>query len=59
VSVAPVIPFITEPELERVLEAARDAGDVSAHYVVLRLPWEVNPRSSNGWRCISPSVPGA
>ncbi|MFP5391626.1 MAG: PA0069 family radical SAM protein [Gammaproteobacteria bacterium] len=43
VSVAPVIPFITEPELERVLEAARDAGAVSAHYVVLRLPWEVNP----------------
>lgn len=43
VSVAPVIPFITEPELERVLEAVRDAGAVHAHYVVLRLPWEVNP----------------
>ena len=43
VCVAPVIPFVTEPELERVLEAARDAGAVSAHYVVLRLPWEVNP----------------
>jgi DNA repair photolyase len=43
VSVAPVIPFVTEPELERVLEAAREAGAVSAHYVVLRLPWEVNP----------------
>ncbi len=43
VSVAPVIPFVTEPELERVLEAAHDAGAVSAHYVVLRLPWEVNP----------------
>ncbi len=43
VSVAPVIPFVTEPELEKVLEAARNAGAVSAHYVVLRLPWEVNP----------------
>lgn len=43
VSVAPIIPFVTEPELERVLEAAREAGAVSAHYVVLRLPWEVNP----------------
>ncbi|WP_426209436.1 PA0069 family radical SAM protein [Massilia sp. TWP1-3-3] len=43
VSVAPVIPFVTEPELERVLAAARDAGAVSAHYVVLRLPWEVQP----------------
>ena len=43
VSVAPVIPFVTEPELEKVLEAAHEAGAVSAHYVVLRLPWEVNP----------------
>jgi DNA repair photolyase len=43
VSVAPIIPFVTEPELEKVLEAAHDAGAVSAHYVVLRLPWEVNP----------------
>ncbi|KQQ96689.1 PA0069 family radical SAM protein [Massilia sp. Leaf139] len=43
VSVAPVIPFVTEPEIERILEAARDAGAVSAHYTVLRLPFEVNP----------------
>ena len=43
VSIAPVIPFITEPDIERVLEAARDAGAVHANYVVLRLPWEVNP----------------
>ncbi|MET3129967.1 DNA repair photolyase [Oxalobacteraceae bacterium GrIS 1.11] len=43
VSIAPVIPFVTEPELERLLEAVRDAGAIHAHYVVLRLPWEVNP----------------
>lgn len=43
VSVAPVIPFITEPDLERVLEAAREAGAVYANYIVLRLPWEVAP----------------
>lgn len=43
VSVAPIIPFVTEPELERVLEAAHDAGAIGAHYVVLRLPWEVSP----------------
>jgi DNA repair photolyase len=42
VSVAPIIPFVTEPEIERILEAARDAGAVSAHYTVLRLPFEVN-----------------
>lgn len=43
VSVSPVIPFINEPELERVLEAAAAAGARSAFSVVLRLPWEVNP----------------
>ncbi len=43
VSVSPIIPFINEPELERVLEAAADAGATSAFSVVLRLPWEVNP----------------
>jgi DNA repair photolyase len=43
VSVAPIIPFVTEPEIEKILEAAREAGAVGAHYVVLRLPWEVNP----------------
>lgn len=43
VSIAPVIPFITEPDLERVLEAAVDAGARSASYIVLRLPWEVSP----------------
>jgi DNA repair photolyase len=43
VSIAPVIPFVTEPDLERVLEAAVDAGAVSGSYIVLRLPWEVSP----------------
>jgi DNA repair photolyase len=43
VSVSPVIPFLNEPELEHVLEAAREAGAVSAFSIVLRLPWEVNP----------------
>lgn len=43
VSIAPVIPFVTEPDLERVLEAVAEAGAISASYIVLRLPWEVNP----------------
>lgn len=43
VSVSPVIPFINEPELERVLAAAAAAGARSAFSIVLRLPWEVNP----------------
>ncbi len=40
---SPVVPFVNEPELENVLEAARDAGARSAFSIVLRLPWEVNP----------------
>ena len=43
VNVAPIIPFINEPEIERVLEAAADAGVRQAHYTLLRLPWEVAP----------------
>ncbi|WP_420472681.1 PA0069 family radical SAM protein [Noviherbaspirillum sp. ST9] len=43
VSIAPVIPFVTEPDLERILAAAVDAGAVAASHIVLRLPWEVNP----------------
>jgi DNA repair photolyase len=43
VSVSPLIPFLNEPELERVLESARDAGATSAFSIPLRLPWEVAP----------------
>jgi DNA repair photolyase len=43
VSVSPVIPFINEPEIERILEAAAAAGASTAFGIVLRLPWEVNP----------------
>ncbi len=43
VSVSPVIPFLNEPEVERILEAAAAAGATHAFSIVLRLPWEVNP----------------
>jgi DNA repair photolyase len=43
VSVAPVIPFVTDSDLEQILEAAAEAGAINAGYVVLRLPWEVSP----------------
>ncbi|WP_009521262.1 PA0069 family radical SAM protein [Imbroritus primus] len=43
ISIAPVIPFLTDDHLERILEAAREAGAVFANYIVLRLPWEVAP----------------
>ena len=41
VMVAPVIPAITDHEMESILEAAKEAGATSAGYVLLRLPYEV------------------
>lgn len=41
VLVAPIIPVLTDSELERILEAAANAGAQSAGYVVLRLPHEL------------------
>jgi len=41
VNVAPVIPFLTDSELESILEACANAGATSAAYTLLRLPWEV------------------
>ncbi|WP_413875503.1 PA0069 family radical SAM protein [Albidovulum sp.] len=41
--VAPLIPVLTDPELERILEAARDAGAAAASWILLRLPHEVAP----------------
>ena len=43
VSVAPIIPFVTEQEMENILAAATEAGASCAGYTILRLPWEVNP----------------
>ncbi len=41
VLVAPVVPALNEPEIEAILEAARDAGATSARCIALRLPLEV------------------
>jgi len=41
VIVAPVIPFLTDHQIEPVLEAAYAAGARSAGYVLMRLPYEV------------------
>ncbi len=41
VMVAPVIPVLTDFELERILEACAEAGARAAGYVLLRLPHEV------------------
>jgi DNA repair photolyase len=43
VMVAPVVPGLTDSELEAILEAARGAGAVAASWIMLRLPLEVSP----------------
>ena len=43
VMVAPVIPVLTDHEIERILHAARDAGATMASMIPVRLPLEVAP----------------
>ena len=57
VSVSPLIPFVNEPELERILEAAARSGATSAFCGrVLRLPWK-SARCSGWLAAPSPSAP--
>lgn len=46
--ISPVIPGLTDHELERLLGAARDAGAMDARWMLLRLPREVAPLFE-GW----------
>jgi DNA repair photolyase len=48
VMVAPIIPALTDHEIERILEAAAAAGASAAGYVLLRLPHEVKELFA-GW----------
>jgi DNA repair photolyase len=43
VSIAPVIPAITDHEIEHLLERAAQAGARAAFFIPVRLPWEVAP----------------
>jgi len=43
VLVAPVIPVLTDPEIESIVEQAAQSGVSNAAYVLLRLPLEVAP----------------
>lgn len=43
VSISPVIPAITDHEVEQLLEAAAEAGATHAAYIPVRLPFEVAP----------------
>ena len=41
VMIAPVVPALTDPELESILAAASEAGARAANWIMLRLPFEV------------------
>lgn len=43
VMVSPVVPALTDHELEKILERAAEAGAVAASWIMLRLPLEVAP----------------
>jgi DNA repair photolyase len=43
VMVAPIVPGLTDQEIERILDSAHAAGARDAGYVLLRLPLEVSP----------------
>ena len=43
VAIAPVVPGITDHELEALVEAAAEAGASGVFYLPVRLPWEVAP----------------
>ena len=54
VNVAPSFRFSTEPEIERIIEAAASAGALNIHYTLVRLPWEVRPCFRNGCSTVFP-----
>jgi DNA repair photolyase len=41
VLVAPIIPFINDEYIERVLESAKESGALGASYTIIRLPYEL------------------
>jgi DNA repair photolyase len=54
VMVAPVIPGITDHEMEDLLAAAREAGATRAGWILLRLPLEVEPLMREWLQCHFP-----
>lgn len=57
VFVAPLIPALTDHELESIMAAAREAGASTISYTLLRLPSRSLRCSANGWRSTSRVAP--
>ncbi|QCB54952.1 PA0069 family radical SAM protein [Sphingopyxis sp. PAMC25046] len=43
VNISPIIPAITDHEIEAIMQAAAEAGAIRASYILMRLPYEVAP----------------
>ena len=43
VNISPIIPAISDHEIEAIMAAAADAGAIRASYILMRLPYEVAP----------------
>ena len=43
VNISPIIPAITDHEIETIMAAAAEAGAIRASYILMRLPYEVAP----------------
>lgn len=54
VSVSPIIPFVNDGDMESILDAASDAGASNAHFIILRLPWELNDVFQQWLQCHFP-----
>src|SRR3546814_12201400 len=46
VNISPIIPAITDHEIEAIMAAAAEAGATRASYILMRMPLEVEPRFS-------------
>ena len=55
VMVAPVIPALTDPEMEAILEAASTAGASEAGYILLRMPLEIKELFEEWLRAHAPN----
>ncbi len=58
VLIAPVIPALTDPELETILDQSREAGALHAGYVMLRLPHELKEMFQDWLRTHEPLKAG-
>ena len=47
IMVSPIVPALTDPDLERILKAAKQAGAETASWIMLRLPREVSELFQN------------